>query len=97
MRLKLMGTVSSDLTRQQWRQLFEQHGWSCEDAYDHSRLRHKDIELSIEGDGFTLLHGYINDAEQSTATIIAVFGTHADTYQLDIYEEDGRLVKRVIQ
>ncbi len=92
---KILATIDSALNEQDWRRILLAHGWTMDyDADQHSIFLLDGIEINLEGDGFTLLFGNLHDGAEPTA-LLALLRAHADQFNCEIFEEDGRLVQKI--
>lgn len=92
---KILATIDSALNEQDWRSILLAQGWKMDyDANQHSVFRYDAIEINLEGDGFTLLFGNLHTDAEPTA-LLELLHEHADQFNCEIFEEDGRLVQKI--
>lgn len=89
--LKLVGSLEINGTLAQLIQFFTEHGWHNNQG---TCLRHDSMELHLEGEQWVLLHGQLDVLEQLPVLIETLREAGAQ-WQIDVFEEDGRLVKKL--
>lgn len=91
--LKLIGTIESPHTQSELEDLFVHNQWRKLDSHPN-QFASGHIRIRLEGDEFTLLHGDLTGLDDLHAITQCLSQTDA-SYSLDVFEEDGRLVKRL--
>ncbi len=93
--LKVLASLESDLSLSQWQEFMTSQGWRVSNTEAGLRMQKLSLDLAMEGDGFTLLHGTIKVLEQDVTRIKELLKDRAQLLQLDVFEEDGRMIKRI--
>lgn len=89
--LKLIGSLEVPTTLAHFIENLRCQDWQTD---GRSTLRHEYMELELEGDEFVLLQGQLDALEHLPILIEALRGACAH-WQIDVFEEDGRLVKKL--
>lgn len=89
--LTLIGCLELPTHLAQFTDYMAGRGWQVKEG---PLLVHEYVELDLEGESFVLLHGRLAALEHLPILIEALRGAGAH-WQIDVFEEDGRLVKKL--
>lgn len=89
--LTLIGSLEIPTSLLQFTEHMARQGWRTEGG---SLLAHEHMELHLEGEAFVLLHGRLDQLEY-LPLLIEMLREAGAQWQIDVFEEDGRLIKRV--
>ncbi|SDS98830.1 hypothetical protein SAMN05216271_3284 [Halopseudomonas sabulinigri] len=84
----------TDLKKSAVAELFNNKGWTCRKcAWDDYELKNEFSDFVIEGNDEILMNGIINKYDESMSKIIEVLESNYIQYSIEVYGDDGALLR----
>lgn len=93
-KLKLIGHLEAPHKRAVLAEYFSSEGWKITAREESLILVHPHMQLHLEGDDLILVHGELSSLEHLPTLTKPLTEANAN-WHLDVFEEDGRLVKKL--
>lgn len=93
--LKFLGTIETSLDHAQWLSLLARQGWDARLQDDRLAAGKGRANIEVEGLGLALVYGWLGELSGDLREIQNLLKQAGHLQQLDIFEEDGRMIKRV--
>ena len=95
---RLLGTLNTQLQRRLLVGALLSCGWELTFSdEDDDALKHKNIQLNIEGEGCILLDASFKGKPEDISSLLDCLDMHPIHYSLDLFGDSARLVRRFIK